>query len=303
MRFRTQGRSLVVEAPAKLNLFLEILGKRPDGYHELETLMVTVGLYDTLSLTDDESSDITLQCAWADAQPAAADVQSHRIPTGPENLIVRAAELLRERTGVRRGVRIRLWKRIPMAAGLAGGSSDAAATLAGLNRLWKLGLTTEELQDLAARLGSDISFFLAPTPAAICRGRGEQVEPLPLPLDLHVVIAQPPVGLSTAAVFRQCRPAARPRSVGPLVAALRAGRLAAAARNLHNALQFPAQELCREVNDLQQHFAAEAVLGHLMSGSGTACFGLCAHRRQAARVASRLRAARIGRVFAASSRP
>src|SRR3712207_5523703 len=154
MLFRQDGGVLVVHAPAKLNLFLEILAKRPDGYHELETLMVSIGLYDTLTFADDRSGRIDLRCAWADAQPSDGGAESEGIPVGPDNLVVRAAQLLRDYAGVGRGARIGLVKRIPMAAGLAGGSSDAAATLAGLNRLWQLGLTVGELQGLASRLGS-----------------------------------------------------------------------------------------------------------------------------------------------------
>src|SRR5216683_1594333 len=121
------GNGLRVRTPAKVNLFLEVLGKRPDGYHDIATLMVAVSLYDTLEFTPEPSGDLVLRCEHPD------------LSTGPDNLICRAARLLRERTGCTQGAVIRLEKRIPLAAGLAGGSSDAAATLAGLNRLWRLG--------------------------------------------------------------------------------------------------------------------------------------------------------------------
>src|SRR5437868_13034664 len=138
---------VVVWAPAKVNLHLEILGKRPDGFHQLETLMVAVNLRDTLVLRDDPSGQLSLRCDRAE------------LSCGPDNLILKAAELLRETTGCQRGARIRLVKRIPVAAGLAGGSTDAAAALSGLNRLWDLGLPTERLVDLSAGLGSDVAFF------------------------------------------------------------------------------------------------------------------------------------------------
>ena len=303
MLFRKAGRALVVEAPAKLNLFLEILGKRPDGYHELETLMVSVGVYDTLSFTESDSRDLRLIVQDADAHPPGDDAEPFSVPRGRDNLIVRAAELLRDSAGVNRGATIVLRKRIPAAAGLAGGSSDAAATLAALNRLWKLERTPAELQSLASSLGSDIAFFLAGTGAAVCRGRGEIVEPVNLPLRLHFVIARPAHGLSTALVYRHCRPAERPKGVEHLLASLAKGRLGAAAHLLHNALQHPAEQLSPEISDLKRRFSREPVIGHMMSGSGSAYFGLCAGRRQALAVAARLRAARIGRVYAAQTRP
>src|SRR4051794_37573720 len=155
MRIEQVDADVVVWAPAKVNLYLEVLAKRPDGYHEIATLMVAINLHDTLEFKEEFSGEIRLTCN----QP--------ELTTGPDNLIVRAAELLNQRTGCRRGVAIRLTKRIPLAAGLAGGSTDAAAALIGLNDLWQLGLTSGELARLGAELGSDCAFFFA-TPAAWC---------------------------------------------------------------------------------------------------------------------------------------
>ena len=157
--------AVVVRAPAKVNLFLEVLAKRPDGYHEIATLMVAVSLYDTLEFKEDPSGALRLRC----------DVPE--LTTGPDNLVLKAAALLRQRTGCARGAEVRLTKRIPMAAGLAGGSSDCAAALDGLNRLWRLGLGRDELARLGGELGSDVPFFFH-TPAAWCTGRGEVVTPV-----------------------------------------------------------------------------------------------------------------------------
>ena len=318
MLLRQQGRTLVVHTPAKLNLFLEILGKRPDGYHELETLMVTVGHYDTLRFTEETSfarssspaalptdSDeatspgISLTCRWA-GPPACSPGP---LPTGTDNLVVRAAQLLRDVSGTRRGVRIELTKRIPLAAGLAGGSSDCAATLVALNRLWELGLSDRQLLELAARLGSDVAFFLMRTPAAVCRGRGEIIEPLVRPMRLHFVISKPASGLSTAAVFRQCRATAEPRSARPLVEALRAGRLSLAANRLHNALQSPAEELNPDVIRLRRLFDRLPFIGHQMSGSGTSYFGICSQQEQARALAAQVRSTGCDHVFVASTQP
>ncbi len=326
MLFRRNGHSLVVHAPAKLNLFLEVLEKRSDGYHELETLMVSIGIYDTLAFTPDPSGKIRFRCfhagrrfvtarrlatarrlttarRLATGHPSEANASRQEIPGGCENVVVQAANLLRRHAGVKQGVRINLRKRIPAAAGLAGGSSDAAATLAALNKMWNLKLSAAELCQLAAQLGSDVSFFVTAAPAAICRGRGEIVEPFLIPLGLHFVVVRPAAGLSTAAVYRHCRPASRPKRVNCLAESLRAGRLRSAARCLHNALLVPAEQLSEDVRRLRTRFSSLSVLGHQMSGSGTAYFGVCAHRRQALSLAARLRAERLGSVFVAQCRP
>lgn len=298
MLFHEANGSLAVQAPAKLNLFLEILGKRSDGFHELETLMVTVDWYDTLVVRD-QPGPIRLMCRQAGQR---SDDGGSGIPTGDDNLVVRAARLLKESTGHSGGAEIHLVKRIPMAAGLAGGSSDAAATLWALNRTWRTGLTNEELRELAAKLGSDIPFFLADRPAAVCRGRGEQVEPAPLPAGLCFVIARPSGGLSTALVYRHCRPSPHPRTAGDLVRKFQSGRLQDAGSLLHNALQEPAERLSPEVSQLKSLFSQQPVMGHLMSGSGTAYFGLCSHRRQALQIAARLRAAGVPHVAVVQTR-
>src|SRR5438874_4139070 len=153
--------TLILRAPAKVNLFLEVVGKRADGFHAVNTLMVAVSLVDTLEFASADDGLLDLTCS----DPA--------LSVGPENLVVRAANVLRRHTGSRAGAAICLTKRIPMQAGLGGGSSDAAATLVGLNRLWGLNLGADVLTTLAASLGSDVAFFLD-GPAAWCTGRGEE---------------------------------------------------------------------------------------------------------------------------------
>lgn len=300
---RPELPALVVQAPAKLNLFLEILGKRADGYHELETLMITVGIYDTLSFTEEDSEEIGLRVVDAGRRSASLRAESELIPTGSENLVVRAALLLRQFAGLKRGVRIALWKRIPAAAGLAGGSSDAAATLVALNRLWKLGLATSELCSLAGQLGSDVAFFVTGQSAAVCRGRGEIVEPMTLPFGMHFVVVRPHSGLSTAAVYRNFKPAATTKQAEGLVEAFQSGRLDRAGETLHNALEPTACELNPDVKRVKSELKKLPVLGELMSGSGTACFALCANQAAARQAAARLRAMGIGHAWEVTSRP
>jgi 4-diphosphocytidyl-2-C-methyl-D-erythritol kinase len=268
--------AVVVWAPAKVNLFLEVLAKRADGYHDIATLMVAVSCYDTLAFKEDPSGEIRLQCAQAE------------LSTGPDNLVCRAAALLRQRTGCTKGAAIRLVKRIPLAAGLAGGSTDAAATLAGLNRLWRLGLRQEELAALGAELGSDVAFFFA-TPAAWCTGRGERVTPLRLGRPLWLVLVKPPFGLSTADVYRQVAVPAEPLAGTEVCAAAAVGDIAELGRQLHNRLQPAAERLCPEVAAWHAWLRQLGPAGQLMSGSGSSLFALCRDQREALRIARGLR--------------
>jgi 4-diphosphocytidyl-2-C-methyl-D-erythritol kinase len=276
--------AVVVRAPAKVNLFLEVLSKRPDGYHDIATLMVAVNRYDRLEFREEPSGRIELHCDQPD------------LSAGRDNLVHRAAELLLERYGSGRGVRVELVKRIPMAAGLAGGSSNAAATLEGLNVLWGLNLPRTELAKLGAELGSDVAFFFA-TPAAWCTGRGEVVTPVPLGRPLDLVLVCPAVGLATPAVYRGVTLPEQPVSGTAILKALAAGDVEEIGRRLHNRLQGPAEHLCPEVAMLHARLAGMKPAGQLMSGSGSSLFALCRDRREALRIARELRrkADEIGR--------
>ncbi len=271
------GEKLVVRAPAKVNLYLEVLGKRPDGYHDIATLMVAVSLYDTLEFRPEPSGAVTLTCAHPD------------LSTGPDNLVSRAAVLLRRRYPGPQGARIRLRKRIPLAAGLAGGSTDAAATLAGLNRLWQLNLAAPELMALAAELGSDVPFFLAGSPAAWCTGRGEKVEPLALGKTLWLVLVCPEVGLATAEVYRRVIVPKVPHTGDAIRRAVEDGDVTAIGRQLHNRLEPAARQLCPDLADLRRRLEQTGPAGQLMSGSGSSHFALCRSRREAQRIARELR--------------
>lgn len=276
MRVKPYAGAVVAWAPAKVNLFLEVLGKRPDGYHEIQTLMVAVRLFDTLVFKEDVSGKIQLAC----------NLQA--LSTGPDNLVQKAVRLVQEYTGCRRGVQIRLVKRIPMAAGLAGGSADAAATLLALDRLWQLGLEPGELGGLAARLGSDIPFFFS-LPAAWCTGRGEQVTPIPLGRPLWFVLLCPQIGLSTAEVYRAVSVPALPQSGETIRRALAAGEVEEIGRLLFNRLQPAAEKLCPILANYQQRLAELRPAGQRMSGSGSSLFALCRDRSEALRLAQALR--------------
>src|SRR5262245_3846715 len=280
MSERSAG-ALAVSTPAKVNVHLEVLGKRPDGYHDLETLMVAVTLEDELEFERDNSGVLSLTCDNPD------------LSCGPDNLVLKAAERLRQHSGRRDGARIRLAKRIPMQAGLAGGSSDAAATLKGLNRLWQLGFTDERLAAIGAEVGSDVPFFFSPG-AAWCTGRGEKVEAMSLGRELDFVLVSPGVGLSTASVFREVSVPKEPVSGVAIREAMKQGDVEVIGRLLHNRLQEPAEWLCPEVRKVRDALAAAKPAGVLMTGSGTTVFGLCRDRDDAKRVARTMGAEATG---------
>ena len=300
MWIRRSGADVVVRAPAKLNLFFEVLAKRSDGYHEIETLMCPIDLYDTLYFSEEESGQVRLQCERVPGSGKFDGTGPEELPEADDNLVMRAVELLQRRAGVARGASLRLVKRIPIAAGLGGGSSDAAAALAAANAGWRLGLPPSELARAAAELGSDVPFFLAGG-AAICRGRGERVEPTGPIAALHFVVVGAPSGLSTAAVYAACRPVSKPWEPGALLEALSRGDMKQVGGLLQNRLQPAAAKLSPWIENLHHQFAREDVLGYGMSGSGTSCFGLCRHARHARRVARRFEANGVGSVFAVRS--
>jgi 4-diphosphocytidyl-2-C-methyl-D-erythritol kinase len=178
-------------APAKINLSLKILGRRPDGFHEIDTLIVPLSLADELTIEPNESGNGLL---FSSDDPS--------LPAGEENLVVRAANRFFSESGVAPNVRIQLQKNIPHGAGLGGGSSDAASTLLGLNQLQGIPLPLARLTSMAAEIGSDVAFFLAQT-AARCRGRGEIVEPLAQTPKLELLLCKPEFGVPTPWAYRQ----------------------------------------------------------------------------------------------------
>jgi 4-diphosphocytidyl-2-C-methyl-D-erythritol kinase len=276
MRHSARRPHVVVRAPAKVNLFLEVLGKRPDGFHAIATLLVAIRRYDTLDFKEETSGAIHLSCNRSD------------LSTGPDNLVVRAARLLQERSGCKRGCRIRLTKRIPLAAGLAGGSSDAAATLQGLDQLWKLGWNRNDLERLGAELGSDVPFFFH-LPAAWCTGRGEIVKPVTLPRPLDLVLLCPEFGCSTATVYRHAEISAKPRDGADILNAVQKGDPRAIGRQLFNRLQPAAEKIAPTLTEYWQRLLALKPAGALMSGSGSSLFAVCRDRLEANRIAGALR--------------
>lgn len=292
--------SWVVHAPAKVNLFFEVLGRREDGYHLVETLVCPITLYDTLLLQKRTDDQIVLCVEWAWQGKWANICGRDTVPADDRNLVARAAQLIREETGARQGASITIIKRIPTGAGLGGGSSDAAAALVGLSRLWELDVNGNTLHAWAARLGSDVPLFLGRGPS-LCRGRGEIVEPVAPGAPLHLVVVKPPVSLATRDVYQACRVPEGPHTSAELLAAWQAGDWARLSKGLFNRLEEPAQQLAPELKQLRQHLAGTGAVAVSMTGSGSCYFGIYYHRRQALAAARRLLADQCGAVFVVQS--
>jgi len=264
---------LTLRAPAKVNLFLAVRGERPDGYHEVETVLQAVSLWDELVMR--QGRGITVTCGNPD------------VPGGDNNLCCRAARLLAERTGhdaEAMGVAIVLRKHIPVQAGLGGGSSDAAATLSGLNRLWGLRLRRRELTEIAAELGADVPFFIHGG-AALGTGRGETLERLAPGPVLHMVVANRGHGVSTAWAYARWRHGGKGPPLRRLRSALEAGspeRIAGALRNDLEAAVLPHR--C-DIAELKARLMDAGAMGTLMCGSGSAVFGLVQTPRAAQDIA------------------
>ncbi|MBV8882412.1 MAG: 4-(cytidine 5'-diphospho)-2-C-methyl-D-erythritol kinase [Chroococcidiopsidaceae cyanobacterium CP_BM_RX_35] len=289
-------RSYSLIAPAKINLYLEILGDRPDGYHELVMVLQSIDLADQIDLRPLSTDKIRVHCTHP------------QVPQDKSNLAALAAELVAaqfpDAFAQYGGVEIIIHKRIPVAAGLAGGSTDAAAVLVGLNLLWDLALTQSELQELAARLGSDVPFCVAGG-TAIATGRGDQLSPL-LSLDhLHVVLGKyQSLTVSTPWAYQTYRQqfgstyvnkpqdlASRAASVhsGPMVKAIIHQDGAQIGQLLHNDLERIVLPAYPQVLQLRETLLESGVLGAMMSGSGPTVFALCESFDQAQQVKAAVR--------------
>jgi len=286
--------ALVVRAPAKLNLSLAVLARRPDGYHEIESLMVPVTLHDTLRVRSRREPGVGLTVRFGGRLATEAGRGLARdVPADDSNLVVRAVRELARAAGVDRGLDVELVKEIPSGAGLGGGSSDAAAVLVAAAQAWELDWPRERLAAIGAGIGSDVPWFFTGGPG-IARGRGEAVEPVTGILPLSAVIACPATGLSTAAVYAACAPdAARRGEAGRLAAALATEDLGAAAPLMHNALEEPARRLCPEVDQLLEALASAGADLPRLTGSGSACFAVTRTAAEARGIASRLEAERV----------
>lgn len=297
MHLRENGQYVVVHAPAKLNLFFEVLERRSDGFHEIETLVYPIDLCDTLLLRKRSDERTEFRMVRTLPRVVGDRVSLGDVPADSSNLVVRAVDLLRQTSGKPLGADIFLIKRIPSEAGLGGGSSDAAAALVATNIAWDLNLSTSELAAMGASLGSDVPLFLH-AGASICRGRGEIVQAAPASPMLHFALVRPPVGLGTAAVYRACQVPREPRSLSQFLGAFASADLGGIGRSLFNRLESVACDLTPWIAQARNAFERSDCVGHSMTGSGTCYFGLCRHARHARRVVRRLESYGLGQPYA-----
>ena len=266
------------KAPAKINLVLDALHKREDGFHEVEMIMTMVDLADRLEMEPLARDQIIISS------------QVGYIPLDAKNLAFQAAQLIKERYQVKQGVYIHLDKKIPVAAGLAGGSSDAAATLRGLNRLWNLNISEHELCELGAELGSDVPFCVTGG-TALATGRGERLQPISIPPQCWVVLAKPPINVSTADVYGKFRvnKVEQHPSVQNMINALDSGSFTEMCDSLGNVLESVTLQLYPEVKQLKESMIRLGADGVLMSGSGPTVFGLVSKEAKLSRIYNGLR--------------
>lgn len=292
-------RVLKVSSYAKLNLYLEILDKRPDGYHNLRTVFERISLSDTLTLKEIDNPEIRIIS------------DSKDIPCDSRNLAYKAAEILKEDLGIKNGVEIRLKKIIPVGAGLGGGSSNAASVLLGLNRLWRLGLSRGRLLGYAAKLGSDVSFFIYNCSYAFGVSRGEKIRPLKSwKKRLWHVLVVPKINVPTKEIYQELDKdfaGARGLKADKRAFNLKVGTDPSVCPNINamlfNRLEEAAFRLYPQVSKVKEVLFKEAGLGSaLMSGSGSAVFGLVDSRKEGLRIAKGLNRFKDWKVFVVTTK-
>ena len=250
---------MIIQAKAKINLTLDVLGKRPDGYHELSTIMQSINLCDTLTFKKTEKKGISLK------------INNPLLPTDEKNLIYRIAHFLILEYNIRQGVSIDLIKRIPIAAGLAGGSTNAAATLFALNKLFELNISPPQLYKIGQRFGADIPFCMLGG-TALAEGIGEKLKPLASHPKAWLVLVRPQVLVSTQEIFSRWQPQmAKPKS-SAMITALESGDIRQVASKLSNDLAPIAMALYPQISRVMNVLQEQNALGVNMSGSGPTVF-------------------------------
>ena len=271
-------------AYAKINIGLDVLRRRADGYHEVKMIMQTVDIYDELVLEKRKEPGIELR------------MDNRELPSGGDNLICRAADLLFREKKITEGVNISLTKRIPIAAGMAGGSADAAAALRGVNELFDLGYSQKELQALGVGLGADIPYCLAGG-TMLSEGIGEILTPLPAPPAAHLVIAKPDINVSTAFVYGNLHAdsLAWHPDIDGMIAALQKGDLDGITGRLGNVLETVTVKAHPVIEQIKELLRKQGAENALMSGSGPTVFGIFKEKETAARAAEAVERGRLAK--------
>lgn len=271
-------REIKLRALAKINLGLDVVGKREDGYHQVRMVMQTVRLYDQVKLSMRERSGITVK------------TNLFYLPVNEDNLVYKAAKLLMDEFGIHQGVMIDLKKFIPVAAGLAGGSSDAAAVLVGMNRLFQLGLSKGELMKRGVSIGADVPYCIM-RGTALAEGIGEELTPLPAMPKCRILIAKPAVHVSTKFVYANLRAneLTEHPDIDGQIEALRKGDLHSLADKMGNVLETVTIPAYPVIGEIKRVMMAGGAIGAMMSGSGPTVFGLFEDERKAKHTYEKLR--------------
>ena len=261
---------LQLKAYGKINLGLDVIRKRPDGYHDLDMIMQMVDVYDDVIIEKKAGEEIVVK--------ADAAVLSN----GKDNLAYMAAKMLFDEFGIKSGVEITIHKRIPIAGGMAGGSSDCATTLIGINKMFNLGLSKQQLMERGVKLGADVPYCVLGG-TAIARGIGEVLTPLPTPPQCHVIIAKPPISVSTAYVYGHIRPdeiTKRP-DIEQMTLAIKEQDLNKLSDLLYNVMEEVTVSEYPDIEKLKSIMLENGALNSIMSGSGPTVFGLFDDREKA----------------------
>lgn len=257
------------KAYGKINLGLDALSKRPDGYHELKMVMQTVGIYDVLTFQKNEGS-------------IRISTDHKELPEDKGNLIYQAAELIRETYGISEGVTITLQKNIPIAAGMAGGSSDAAAVFHGMNELFGLSMSLDDMKKLGVRIGADVPYCIMGG-SALSEGIGEILTPLPAPPKAHLLIAKPDINVSTGFVFKNLQVDALPfhPDIDGMVRSLKEGDLRGITDRMGNVLETVTMKTYPVIGRIKEEMIKQGAENALMSGSGPTVFGVYREKEMA----------------------
>lgn len=306
-----------VIVPAKVNLFLEVIGERHDGYHDLDTVMMGISLCDRLRFRATEDEELRLDVLPITANGFAKlsdDDNAWEIPCDSRNLVIRALEAVRERLGIVKGMQVELFKEIPAQAGLGGGSADAAAAITGGMLAWLGEFRRKEAIELASGLGSDINFFIEGRTAkakkgtwlAHCVGRGEVVRPISSNWQLDLVVIHPPLGCSTKSVFHALAaldlPGHETKTGDAIVRAIEQQDRKLLAKELFNRLEVAARAENPWIDVMREHLRQEpCVLGGCVSGSGSAIVAIVENAEQAIQLAARLKETITVRAYAVRS--
>ena len=261
--------SCIKKAYAKINLGLDVIGRLPNGYHEVKMIMQTVGIYDVLTLEKIPEGIVVT-------------TDNGELPTDEDNLIYKSAKLMQEKYKLPCGVRIHLEKNIPIAAGMAGGSTDAAATFTGMNELFEIGASEEELRELGVKVGADVPYCIMGG-TALAEGIGEKLSRLPAPKDCYLLIAKPDINVSTKYVYEHldAEGVEKHPDIDGMIEALKQGSLDGVVECLGNVLETVTVKKYSIIEEIKQTMLENGAQGSIMSGSGPTVFGIFTEEEKA----------------------